>query len=199
MKLLPLKTPNMKLLDDPVVLNTEIKQESPPAWTQEAYRPRRIKYYSVGYPPCRGTPLARSDRGYPRWGSPQLGYPLVGVPPIRVPPSQVPPAQNWLRYPPPGPGWGTPPHLDLAQVSPSPGPGWGTSRLDLARVSPLGVDRQNDGWTDTCQNITFPRTTYAVGNNHSTAEWRWNATHLLWPDHGYLYRQGRYLSIHVNS
>ena len=25
------------------------------------------------------------------------------------------------------------------------------------------VDRQNDGWTDACQNITFPRTTYAGG------------------------------------
>ena len=24
---------------------------------------------------------------------------------------------------------------------------------------------QTDGWTDTCQNITFPRTTYAVGKN----------------------------------
>ena len=33
-------------------------QESPPAWTQEAYRPRRIKYY-------------------PRWGTPSP----VGVPP----------------------------------------------------------------------------------------------------------------------
>ena len=26
------------------------------------------------------------------------------------------------------------------------------------------VDRQTDGRTDTCRNITFPRTTYAVGN-----------------------------------
>ena len=26
------------------------------------------------------------------------------------------------------------------------------------------VDRQIDGWTDACQNITFPRTTYAGGN-----------------------------------
>ena len=31
--------------------------------------------------------------------------------------------------------------------------------------TPLGEDRQMDGWTDTCQNITFPRTSYAVGKN----------------------------------
>ena len=27
------------------------------------------------------------------------------------------------------------------------------------------MDRQIDGWTDACQNITFPRTTYAGGKN----------------------------------
>ena len=32
---------------------------------------------------------------------------------------------------------------------------------------PPPVDRQIDGWTDTCQNITFPRTTYAGGKNCS--------------------------------
>ena len=30
--------------------------------------------------------------------------------------------------------------------------------------TPPPVDRQIDGWTDTCQNITFPRTTYTGGN-----------------------------------
>ena len=68
-------------------------QESPPAWTQEAYRPRRIKYYSVGYPPTR------SDGGR----GPKVGYPLP----------------SW-GTPPPGPGWSTPPspRLDLAGVTP---------------------------------------------------------------------------------
>ena len=49
--------------------------------------------------------------------------------------------------------------LDLAGVPPP--------QLDLARVlpPPPGVDRRMDGWTDTCQNITFLRTTYAVGKN----------------------------------
>ena len=63
------------------------KQESPPAWTQEAYRPRRIKY-SI----C-----------YLRWGTPLAG----GVPPGQVswegtrggipPPVGVPPGYVWWR------------------------------------------------------------------------------------------------------
>ena len=92
------------------------QQESPPAWTQGAYGPRRIKH-SI----C-----------YPRWGTPlpgQTGGTRSGVPPSRVPTQPglmgggtqggVPPRQ------------GTP-WLDLAGVSP---------RLDLAGVPPLGVDR----------------------------------------------------------
>ena len=54
-----------------------------------------------------GTPLARSDRRYPRWGNP-LARSDIGVPEV--------------GYPPPGPGWATlpppPPHLDLAGVAP---------------------------------------------------------------------------------
>ena len=110
----------------------------------------------VGYPPTS------SDGGYPRWGTPPVGVPPTrsdwgtqgGVPPA-VPPGQVqwgyprwgppgqgypPPHWTWLGYP--------PPHLDLAGVTPPP---------------PVWTDRQMDGWTDSCQNITFPRTTYAVG------------------------------------
>ena len=66
----------------------------------------------------------------------------VGYPPPAVPPAGVPLARSDGGYPPAGPGFGpSPPQLDLAQL-PSP-----------------GVHRQNDG-----QNITFPRTSYAVGN-----------------------------------
>ena len=53
----------------------------------------------VGCPPLSGypPPPARSDGGYPRWGTPLSGYPLArseggtwgGVPPIGVPPGQV--------------------------------------------------------------------------------------------------------------
>ena len=116
-------------------------------------------------------------------GIPTAAYQVLlgGVPPppVGVPPGQVwqggtrggvPPTWTWLGYPPPppGPGWdtlpphldlaGVPPHLDLAGVPPPAGPGQGT---------PLDVDRQ----TDACQNITFPRTTYAVGNNYETEVW----------------------------
>ena len=54
---------------------------------------------------------------------------------------------------------GVPHWLDLAGItppwlggvpSPPAGSGWGTP--------------PQDGWTDTRQNISFPRTTYAVGN-----------------------------------
>ena len=93
-------------------------KESPPAWTQEAYRPRRIKYSICfpkwgqvrwGYPKWgtheQGVPQARSDRGYPRWVTSQQGYPL---------------GWTWLGYSLPRPGRGT----------------------------LLGVDRQIDGWMD---------------------------------------------------
>ena len=32
-------------------------------------------------------------------------------------------------------------------------------------LSGWGVDRQTDGWTDTCENITFPHPSDAVGKN----------------------------------
>ena len=125
------------------------KQESPPAWTQEAYRLRHMKYY-----PRWGTPWpGLRGRGYLRWGIPPaegtLQPGLMGGTRGGVPPSQV-----WLGGIRGGvpPGRGTPhqgtlqlgyPQLDLAGVPPLPGPGRGT---------PLGVDRQT-------------RTTYAVGKN----------------------------------
>ena len=91
-----------------------------------------------------GTP---PPSGYPhqvQWGVTQgtpIGYPLpgpMGGTPIGVSPHRVPPGQvwTWLGYPPPGPGWVSPPRCG-----------------------------QIDGWTDACQNITFPHTTYAVGKN----------------------------------
>ena len=127
------------------VLKQSVQQESS-AWTQEAYRPRRIKYsicYPRWIPPSRGTPRPLLTGGYLRWGTPQQGYTLTGVPPARsdrgLPKVGYPLSRS---YPPPSRG------------TPQPGPGWST---------PLGVDRQNDRRTDTCQNITFPRTTYAVG------------------------------------
>ena len=113
----------------------------------------------MGYPPL-GYPLARSDGGYPRWGTSPLGYlparsdrgvPKEGYPPPG-PGCGTPPGWTWPGYPPPGPGWGTP-HLDLAGIPPSwTWPGY------PPRCG------QTDGWTDMCQNITFPHTMYAVSN-----------------------------------
>ena len=137
-----------------IVLSEKI-QESPPAWTQEAYRSRRIKYYSVGYPlppPPIGvhprSDLARSDGGYPPQGTP-LGQVHWGVPEVWYPPIEVHPlGQVWWGYP----RWGTPywctpwPGLTglLSEVEyppmgtplPLPRPGSGTPHLDLAWVLP---------------------------------------------------------------
>ena len=87
----------------------------------------------------QGTPLPGLTGGVP------------GVPPIGVPPTRS--DRGYPEYPCqvplPWPGLmgvlGVPPHLDLAGVPP---PRCG----------------QTDGWTDTFQNITFPRTTYVGGN-----------------------------------
>ena len=87
-----------------------------------------------------------------RWGTHLSGYPPPrpgptggtrgGVPPVRVPPQARSDRRGVpeVGYPPPGQTWlGYPPCLDLA------------------RVPPLRCEQ-----TD---NITFPRTTYAVGND----------------------------------
>ena len=74
------------------------QQESPPAWTQEAYRPPRSKYtpccFSWGYPPTSwpGTciwgvpPILLTGDGVPPPSWPGKGYPLfwpgMGVSPI---------------------------------------------------------------------------------------------------------------------
>ena len=99
-----------------------IIQESPPAWTQEAYHPPCSKYSLCcpnWVPPPILTwggyltwvpPLAR----YPLAGSPQQSTPPSKVPPSRVPPGKVPPPPSRVPspagYSPPGWTWqGTPP------------------------------------------------------------------------------------------
>ena len=126
-------------------------QESPPAWTQEAYRPLHSKcslwWWGItqssnggGIPHpvmMGGTSSSHGWEGYPIqswWG---------GVPPI----------QSWpgMGYPPPSDlGRGTPPPpLDLGQDNPPP---------------PPIVNRQ----TFPSIIITFFRTTYAGGNKTKT-------------------------------
>ena len=119
------------------------QQESPPAWTQEAYRPRRIKY-SICYP-VRGE-VPPPSLGYPPgqvwWGVPEVGYPcqgtppspgLMGVPEVEYPPSGYPSIQVWWGVPPgqvwPGgyPRWGTLPPLGYPPARSDGGyPRWGT-------------------------------------------------------------------------
>ena len=112
------------------------RQESPPAWTQEAYRPPCSKYSlccpnwvpppGQGTPPARvppsqSTPLARVP--------PSQGTPHQGTPPARVaPPSQGTPPSGPGRVPPP---WL--PHGILGNVAkhygiwvPPPGVNWQT-------------------------------------------------------------------------
>ena len=120
---------------------------------------------SQGYPvPGQGLPHPRSG-GYPIPGPGGGGYPIQtwdGVPPGQtwdgVPPWPdlgwgIPRARSGMGYPPARPGMGYPPSQTWVGVPPQPGLGWGTP--------PTSVDRHID-W---CQNITFPRTTYAGGNN----------------------------------
>ena len=57
------------------VCNYCVQQESPPAWTQEAYRPRHINY-SICCPVPGG-----GEVPHPRWGGGQGGPNLTGVPP----------------------------------------------------------------------------------------------------------------------
>ena len=99
-------------------------QESPPAWTQEAYCPPCSEYSFccpnwvpppiltwpggvpyLGNPPSRVSPILTCPGGYPTW-VPLAGYPpgrvlLAGYPPSRVPPWQGTPLAGPGRVPPP--------------------------------------------------------------------------------------------------
>ena len=75
-----------------------------------------------GTPPSRvpphqvwwgGVPKVRYT---PRWGTSQPG--LMGVPEVGYPLSRVPPSQVW-RGVPVGPGWGTPPGVNILKTLPS--------------------------------------------------------------------------------
>ena len=111
------------------------KQESPPAWTQEAYRPPCSKYSFCC--PTRVPPPHQGLAWYPPggggWWVPRSGFPSSG--PGWVPPYQdlaggtllgggtqfrvrVPLCQDLARYPPTPP---PPPHLDLTGWYPARG------------------------------------------------------------------------------
>ena len=93
-----------------------------------------------GYPiPCLGGVSAQSrpGMGYPQ---PDLGWGTT-------------PARPGMGYPPARPGMGYPPAR----------PGMGYPALDLRSWDGVPPPTSVDRYTDWCQNITFPRTTYAGG------------------------------------
>ena len=143
---------------------------------QEAYRPPCIEYSfccPTWVPPPHpdlaggggGTLPGPAGGGVPCWGGAYHSwYPLAR--PGRVPPSQL----DLAGYPPPPAGPGRVPQLDLAGYPPPAGPGrvpprgvcpmafWEMlqSIMGYGYPPPPPVDRQIDGRTDACQNITFP-------------------------------------------
>ena len=135
-------------------------QESPPAWTQEAYRPRHIKY-SI----C-----------YPRWGTPPIGVPPArshsggtwgGVPPSGYPPSQGTPQPGLMGgmqggVPPSGYPW--PGLMGVAKVEyppvevpPGPGLMGGTQGgVPLLRYPLAMSDGGTWGGVPPCQDTSWP-------------------------------------------
>ena len=140
------------------MLHTEIiiTQESPPAWTQEAYRPPRSKYTlccsSWGYLHLNQGPILE-------WGTPK-SWPGMGYLP------------SWpeMRYPQSWPEMGVPTCPDL---------GWGTPFWPEMGYSPMltwdggtphcqqdmGTPHQGVNWQT--ENSTFPHSS-DVGSNKFT-------------------------------
>ena len=155
-----------------------IEQESPPAWTQEAYRPPCSEYSfccPTWVPPRGGTRSGTPPGGGTQSGTPPGGYPVRythppwGGYPVRCPPrggtrsgtplggvsSQVPPGGYLVRYPPRGypvrypPGGGYPVRYPPPPVAP-----WHSGKCckalwDMGTPPPCGQ-------TNTCENSTFP-------------------------------------------
>ena len=139
------------------------KPESPPAWTQEAYRPQRIKY-SICYPRWGTSPRpGLTGGGYPRWGTPSQvwwgwGLPEVGYPLGRGTPSQVRQGVPKVGYPPARSDGGVPEvGYPLAGVPPSQvwwggtwggvPPGRGTPQPGLTGGVPkVGYPPAGPGW-----------------------------------------------------
>ena len=110
------------------------QQESPPAWTQEAYHPPCSKYslccpiLADPPPPLADWPPPRQDWPHPSWTDPP---PPAGL----TPPSWTDPPPPRLDWPTPTPGW----------------VGW--------LIPPLWTDRQTR-----VKTLPSRRTTYAGGN-----------------------------------
>ena len=120
-------------------MHTPPKQESPPAWTQEAYRPPCSKYSLCCpnlIPPGQGTP--------PSHGTPWPGYPPCQGTPPPPGPCRVPP-------PPAGPGRVPPPQLPHGILG------------NVAKHYGIWVPPPH-GQTNKVKLLPSRRTTYAGGN-----------------------------------
>ena len=150
-----------------------MKTKSPPAWTQEAYRPPCSEYSfccPIWVPPpylAGGFPVGGTLPGYPLPGYPPVLTPARvppcpgwGVPYLGTPPARVPPHQGTL---PPGhpPGWtrqGTP-QLDLVGY-PLPAAPWHSGKCCKA-LWDMGTPQV---WTDWKHYLPHPSD--AGGNNY---------------------------------
>ena len=127
------------------------KQESPPAWTQEAYRPPRSKCSlccSVG---GGGGDPSRGQGGYPiltwlgKYSSPILTGGIPSWPGWRIP-------QSWLEGTPSWPGWGGYPILGY--------PNRTGVLLWPGLVNPPGKDLGSVTWERTGTRLPLERTWY---------------------------------------
>ena len=158
--------------------NSNCKQESPPAWTQEAYRPLCSDYSfccpilaDPPPPPPAGPdppPAAGPDPPWLDLNPPPGSWTWPPPGSLTWPPQQLdltppagpdsPPATGPDPPPPAGP---EPPPGSWTWAPPPPPAGPDPPRLDLT-PPPAGLRTdppprgQTDWWTDTCQNITFP-------------------------------------------
>ena len=157
---------------------TRKEQESPPAWTQEAYHPPCSEYSFCcpnwvppwpgwgrgtlpGYSP--GSVPPSWPGGYPIWVPPgrvpPAGYPPAGYPPGRVPPQGNPPGWTWQGTP-------SPPLAGPGRVPPIPkvSAPWHSGRCckalwDMGTPPPPRCEQTNKVKLLPCH-----RTTYAGGN-----------------------------------
>ena len=158
------------LLSINLYLQTPNQQESPPAWTQEAYRPPCSKYSLCcpnWVPPRQGTPHPAGPGRVPPPSWTWQGTPPAGYPPSRVPPqldlAGYPPQLDLTGYPP----WqgNPPPQLDLAGYPPPVAAPWHSGKCCKALwdmgTPPSG---QTEGQTRV-KTLPSRRTTYAGGKN----------------------------------
>ena len=148
-----------------ILMRISIVQESPPAWTQEAYRPP-LSHSNFLLLRGGGGSLDKNFFSQSEHVSSQIWcqkfFPLLrpGTPPKNLRPG-TPPESLRPGTPPKNLRPGTPPENLRPGTPPWKSETWDPPHLDLDLGPPPKVNRQ----TFPSINITFPRTTYAGGKN----------------------------------